>query len=287
MSDDGAHGITLIAFLGSVFSPYYAWTRRRGRGDPMQHCAMNVALYGAKGRWAMTERGGNAVRRGADWLAIGPSRMEWSERGLAVHIEEMAVPLPRRIRGTVRLLPSTIETRALALDAAGRHLWRPIAPCARAEVTFQSPGLCWSGPAYFDTNRGERPLEKDFACWDWTRARVPGGTAVLYNVQRRDGEPDLQLAMRYDDRGGVNDFTPPPRLPLPATGWRMARQIGGTPEHPPHLVKTLEDAPFYARSVVSTQMLGAEVTAVHESLSLDRFRRLGVQAMLPFRMPRV
>ncbi len=31
LSDDGRHGLTLIAFIGSVFSPYYAWARRRAR----------------------------------------------------------------------------------------------------------------------------------------------------------------------------------------------------------------------------------------------------------------
>ena len=69
LSDDGAHGITLIAFLGSVFSPYYAWARRRGPSDPLRHCALNVALYGPRKRWAMTERArqrGPARRRFPD-----------------------------------------------------------------------------------------------------------------------------------------------------------------------------------------------------------------------------
>ena len=48
LSDDGRHGLTLIAFIGSVFSPYYAWRAAR-RGDPLDHCALNVALYGAAG----------------------------------------------------------------------------------------------------------------------------------------------------------------------------------------------------------------------------------------------
>ena len=53
LSDDGQHGLTLIAFIGSVFSPYYAWARRRGPADPQNHCALNVALYGPGGnRWA-------------------------------------------------------------------------------------------------------------------------------------------------------------------------------------------------------------------------------------------
>ena len=50
--------------------------------------------------------------------------------------------------------------------------------------------------------------------------------------------------------------------------------------------RTLEDTPFYARSVLSQRLLGEDVTAVHESLSLDRFRTRWVQALLPFRMPR-
>ena len=29
LSDDGQHGLTIIAFIGSVFSPYYAWARAR------------------------------------------------------------------------------------------------------------------------------------------------------------------------------------------------------------------------------------------------------------------
>ena len=39
LSDDGAHGLTIIAFIGSVFSPYYAWARRRGPADPARFCA--------------------------------------------------------------------------------------------------------------------------------------------------------------------------------------------------------------------------------------------------------
>jgi carotenoid 1,2-hydratase len=64
MSDDGQHGMTLIAFVGSVFSPYYAWARRKGNADPENHCALNVAIY-SKGasRWAMTERGAGSCHR--------------------------------------------------------------------------------------------------------------------------------------------------------------------------------------------------------------------------------
>jgi carotenoid 1,2-hydratase len=50
--------------------------------------------------------------------------------------------------------------------------------------------------------------------------------------------------------------------------------------------RTLEDAPFYARSQLSAKLFGETADVMHESLSLDRFRMPIVQAMLPFRMPR-
>jgi carotenoid 1,2-hydratase len=54
----------------------------------------------------------------------------------------------------------------------------------------------------------------------------------------------------------------------------------------PRLLKTLEDAPFYSRSLVSTTILGTPTFGLHESLSLDRLANPLVRAMLPFRMPR-
>jgi carotenoid 1,2-hydratase len=281
LSDDGTRGLTIIAFLGSVFSPYYAWARRRGSGDPMRHCAMNVALYGKHKRWAMTERSSGSVQRGTDFLSIGPSMMSWDGSELTVRIDEMAVPLPRRIRGTIRLRPSAIETRTIALDTAGHHRWRPIAPCARAEVAFDEPGTSWSGQAYFDTNNGDRPLETDFIRWDWSRTRVPGGTVILYDVVRRDSP--LALAMRYDDAGGIKDFVAAAAISLPPTRWQLPRRISAAS---PSLSKTLEDTPFYSRSLINAEMFGDSVTAIHESLALDRFTAPWVQAMLPFRMPR-
>lgn len=281
LSDDGASGITLIAFLGSVFSPYYAWARRGGGGDPMRHCALNVALYGKTKRWAMTERRTHAVSRGADYLAIGPSALSWDGSGLTIQINETTAPIPRRISGTVRLFPSAIETRIRTLDTEGHHRWQPIAPCARVEVTLNRPALSWSGPAYFDTNNGDRPLEADFVRWDWSRSRLPGGTGILYDVERRDGP--LTLAMTYADAGGVADFIAPPRVPLPRTLWRVERTISAGA---PTVLETLEDTPFYARSVIAAEMQGHRVTAMHESLSMDRFTAPWVQAMLPFRMPR-
>jgi len=50
------------------------------------------------------------------------------------------------------------------------------------------------------------------------------------------------------------------------------------------VVETLEDTPFYARSLLATRLLGTEAIAVHESLSMERFASGWVQRLLPFRI---
>jgi carotenoid 1,2-hydratase len=277
----------VIAFIGSVFSPYYAWARRRGPADPRAFCCLNVVLSGPQAdRWAMTERGASALRASPGELVLGPSALAWDGDALTIAIDEVTAPLPRRIRGTVRVHPSGVTGRAFALDAEGVHRWWPIAPRARVEVDLESPGLRWSGTGYLDSNAGSGPLERAFVAWDWSRAPVGPGTAILYEVGRRDGT-GRSLALRIDAAGGVEPFEPPPRVALaPTRWWRIARGTRSEPGFQPRVAATLLDAPFYARSVVSARLLGEPVTAMHESLSLDRFRAPWVQAMLPFRVPR-
>ena len=287
LSADGTQGITLIAFIGSVFSPYYAWARRRAPADPTNHCALNVALYRpGRGRWTMTERGRTKLARDAATLAIGPSALVWDGTTLTITIDERSAPLPSRVRGTVRVRPDALTARAFALDASGQHRWRPIAACSTIEVDLQEPGVRWSGPAYFDFNAGEAPLETGFRYWDWSRARVPGGTAILYDVTRKSGET-FSLAMHLDRTGTVTELPCPDAAILPKTRWRLPRTTRADPDHRPRVLRTFEDTPFYARSLVASELGGRPVTAIHESLSLDRFRAPWVQAMLPFRMPRI
>ena len=163
LSDDGQHGLTIIAFIGSVFSPYYAWARAHGEGDPLNHCALNVALYGRdRKRWAMTERGRGHVGRASSSLAIGPSLLTWDGDALTIRIDEVTAPAPSRIRGVVRVYPKALTSRAFALDPADRHRWWPIAPSAHVEVTLEQPALRWSGDGYLDSNTGEAPLEAAF-----------------------------------------------------------------------------------------------------------------------------
>ncbi len=231
----------------------------------------------------MTERGKAAVARDATTFTIGPSALSWEGGVLTVRFEETAVPSLGQIRGTVRVIPTALTRIELELDDEGRHFWRPLAPCARVEVKIDKPGLQWSGDGYIDANRGDVPLEDTFVRWDWSRARLKDGAAVVYQgTRRRDG--DFSVGLRFDQSGGVVEFEPPPRTILPPTFWRIPRYVSS--EAAPKVIETLEDAPFYARSLVETRLLDQPVTIFHESLSLDRFRMPVVQMMLPFRMPR-
>lgn len=286
LSDDGQHGLTLIAMLGCVFSPYYAAARRRGPSEPLEHCAMNMALYGATGRrWAMTERSRQDVQRAPGHLAIGPSELEWRDGGLDVRIDERTAPWPRPLRGRIRVRPRAVTAERFQLDAMGRHRWRPIAPQARVEVEFTEPALAWSGDGYLDSNDGDAPLEADFTSWTWSRGQRGARATVLYDIERRDGTA-LNLALDFDRDGGMSVIAPPPRAELPHTVWRVARSTRSDPGSAPRVASTLEDGPFYARSVLETQVGGEAMQAVHESLCLRRFASRWVQALLPVRMPR-
>ncbi|MBB4313404.1 carotenoid 1,2-hydratase [Roseospira marina] len=271
--------------LGSVFSPYYAWA---GRRDPLNHCTMNVALYGPGGRWAMTERGRRAVHRDPTHLVIGPSSMRWDGETLTVDIQERGAPLPRPIRGTVRLTPRAVTSQAFPLDPREHHRWWPIAPHAEIEVDMQEPGQSWHGAGYWDSNWGTESLEDGFHTWTWSRAPLPdGGAAILYDMNPRHG-PGAPLALRFPPGGEAEPFEAPPKALLPRTRvFRIARETRCDAGHVASVARTVEDTPFYGRSILNTHLLGTPVRAMHESICLDCFKRTIVRLMLPFRMPRI
>ena len=283
LSDDGLNGLTIIGFVGSVFSPYYARARARGITAAENHCAINVALYGSKRRWAMTERGARHVSRDEASLAVGPSSMRWEKDELLISIKETGMPLPLALRGNVRLKAANFCNRPVMLDDLGRHFWQAVAPQARVTVEFESPQLSWEGIGYHDMNWGNEPLEKGFKNWTWARAHMPNGMQVLYDVERRDGTRQ-SFGCSFKD-GITKPRSLPPTHELPKGFWGMARSIPS--ENPPRLISTLEDAPFYTRNLVELTLDGAPCMAFHESLSLDRFIHPVVQLMLPFRMPRI
>jgi carotenoid 1,2-hydratase len=256
--------------------------------DPVNHCAINVALYGKAGkRWTMTERSRASVHRSADRLVIGPSQLHWDGKSLTIDIDEVGVPIPHRVRGRVRVHPQGLCHFNASLDDAGRHRWGPIAPCARVEVEFASPSVRWSGHAYLDSNEGDEPMDGAFTEWDWSRApQQDGSTGVIYDVRQTQGE-DRVIAVRFAPSGEFEYFTPPPRQPLPGTAWRIGRTMRTDERQPAVVQQTLEDTPFYVRSVVSSSLLGESVTSVHETLNVPRLVSPSTQLMLPWRMPRV
>ena len=140
-----------------------------------------------------------------------------------------------------------------------------------------------------DSNSGDEPLEDAFQKWTWSRASVPDGTVVLYDVTHRAAAAEgaaHAMALRFAASGAVQIVEPPPEVALPISGWRVPRRTRADAGHEAQVVQTLEDAPFYNRSLLQTHLLGHPAPAIHEALDLDRFSSLWVQCLLPFRMPR-
>jgi carotenoid 1,2-hydratase len=149
---------------------------------------------------------------------------------------------------------------------------------------MSAPSLRWSGNGYFDHNRGSAPIENDFSNWTWARHKLSNDSAIVYDTTPR-GSKRVSLALRFGASGEAERFEPPPLVTLRPTEWRIARETRS--EHSGEATaRTLEDTPFYARSVIRTRICGELATGMHESLSLDRFAKRWVQLMLPFRMPR-
>ena len=247
-----------------------------------------MALYGpGSRRWTMTERGSSSVERDAEHLRIGPSQLQWRGDHLQIDLDEISVPIPQRVRGTVRVYPEALCNYSNALDDQAKHRWGPIAPCARVEVDLAKPALRWQGNAYLDSNEGDEPLTAPFKTWDWSRARMAdGSTAVIYDVTQTSGAQTL-LAERFKPDGSWESFVPAPqREALASTLWRIDRGIRADAGSSTQLLDTLEDTPFYARSLLQTQLLGEQVTAMHETLEPQRLKSRAVQMMLPWRMPR-
>jgi carotenoid 1,2-hydratase len=286
-SDCGRYGLTLIAMLGCVFSPWYAWARRAGRNDPLQHSALNLALYGECGhRWALTERSARAVQRSRERLRIGPSALHWTGHSLIIDIDERTAPLPRALRGRLHITPSSLADHRYNMDRASRHHWMPWATSARIEAEFSAPALHWQGQAYLDANQGIAPLEDDFTGWNWSRAAHETGTTVFYDTRDREDRQAVELALEFDRQGVVKEIVAPPLQKLPRTGWLLEPLARCDAHAKPTRIASLEDGPFYARARVSSLIHGRRLEAFHETVSLRRFASRWVQCLLPVKLPR-
>lgn len=287
VSDDGRHAIVLIAFVGSVFSPWYAGARARGRAEAAAHCALNVAIYSpGQNRWAMTERDEAAIEREPSRFRIGPSTILARPQSLRLEIDERGSPLPRKIIGSVTVHADHWFDQEYSLAQGDRHWWHPLAPGARIEVRFDHPSLSWQGRAYVDSNHGSEPLEHGFAHWYWQRTMDHGATRVAFVTTPRSGA-GVELGLRFGADGCVNAEQLAPEVRLSPSGWRIEQIARADADRPCRVLRRLEDTPFYSRTELGLHLDGRPLQAIHESLSLDRFSQPVVQWMLPFRAPRM
>jgi carotenoid 1,2-hydratase len=231
----------------------------------------------------MTERGRAAVVREPTHFGVGPSSMTWEDDVLVIKIDEVGVPIPQRIKGTVRIKPRFLCKETVTLEDTHNHCWMPIAPVCDVDVVFERPYVHWRGTAYLDSNWGSSPLETAFEYWTWSRTRLHDSSVIYYDYTRISGERSA-FALHIDGMGRGKRLTLPPQVNLPSTLWRVPRSTfsAGSAQ----VIKTLEDTPFYSRSLIKLETQGETALSVHESLSLSRFRKPIIQAMLPFRMPR-
>lgn len=247
---------------------------------------MNVATYGPGGRFTMTDRGRAALRQSQSQLVIGPSHMAWRNGRLEIGIDEFGAPPGfGRLRGRIVVTPAAVTGVELPLTDDGAHIWRPHAPVARIEVDLDVPGWRWTGEGYFDANSGSRALEADFDSWTWGRFPTPDGAVCFYDAMRRDGST-LQSAMAFDRRGRARDIPAPPVQSFGRNIWAVSRETRADAGSQPRVAMPMLDAPFYARTLVSAQIGGAQTTGVHEALNLRRFRSPLLMPMLACRVPR-
>ncbi|MEM9524162.1 MAG: carotenoid 1,2-hydratase [Pseudomonadota bacterium] len=283
MSDDRTRAISIIAFIGSVFSPWYRWSDRK---DPENHCCINVATYGPGGRFTMTDRGRSALKLSAQRMIVGPSSLYWTGDRLEIDICEIgAPPLIMPVRGRVVLEPSGITDVELPLTDDGAHVWRPFAPTARIRVALESRGWEWNGHGYLDANFGTRALEEDFAYWTWGRFPTAGGSTCFYDVERLDGT-SFGHAIRFSPSGAARPGRLPAKARLKRSVWGVRRETRADAGYVPHQVMNMLDAPFYSRAMIRTRLGGEETVGVYEALDLRRFRSPLLKFMLALRVPR-
>ncbi|WP_338551161.1 carotenoid 1,2-hydratase [Roseovarius phycicola] len=283
MKDGGGRAISIIAFIGSVFSPWYAWS---GRRNPENHVCINVATYGPGGRFTMTDRGQSALRQTEDSFTVGPSSLHWRNGQLTIEIDEISSPpLVSRVRGRVTVTPSALSQVELPLTEDGAHIWRPFAPTAKIEVDLDRDGWQWDGHGYFDANFGTRALEQDFTYWTWGRFPTGDGSTCFYDATRLDGS-ELGMGIRFDGEGHAEVVTPPPKTRMKRSLWALYRETRADPGHQPTQVMPMLDAPFYNRAAVRTVIEGEDTVGVHEALDLKRFRSPLLKPILALRVPR-
>ena len=289
-SDNGTEAFSLIIFVGSVFSPYYSSAIKKNieKADPENFCSFNLALYNKTNKiWTMTEYGKDHIERKDKVFQVGKSKIEWKDDRIEIHLDELATPIPRRVKGRITLKSDKFFLYSTWLDDEKKHRWGPIAPNATVEVEFPSQKTGWKGHAYCDSNEGDEPLEKPFHGWNWAKAHIEDDSVlVFYDVKQKKGRERV-LPIRFFPDGTIKRIAPPPREDLPDTKWFISRFMRAEPARPAHVLRNLEDTPFYSRSMISAGLLGDRQLVMHETLNLNRYANPLIKLLLPWRMPRI
>jgi carotenoid 1,2-hydratase len=268
-----------IFLIGSVFSPRYA----AGVSDgalPVEHCAVNVALYrrGRRLAWAFTEYAGVAHAR-PEGVAIGASTLRYARDGtLVVTIRERTAPWGRPLDARLELLPASTLAAALPLDAQRLHYWEPRIVRGTAWLEVPSLGIEGTGLGYHDANRGSAALGDGVPGWWWTRVHAADTSLVRYGV--RGAASVIELAA-HDGREPSVTHVPSVARRHRRSAWGLAlpTDIGAGDVAVPAR-RLLESSPFYARQ----ETHAGGLHALGESADFRRFRSPLIRWMAYFRM---
>ncbi|MBC8072391.1 MAG: carotenoid 1,2-hydratase [Deltaproteobacteria bacterium] len=289
VSHDGRYAIVIIAMVGNPFSPRYARARARGHADPLEHCAMNVALYGDDLRrvWTLDEHRVLPQQRSRDAIEIARSSMRREHGRIVVELDARTTPIsPRRrrsLRGRVTLHVESAPRLRLAIDEDAHHHWWPIAPLAHVEVELDEPSLQFRGHGYHDANAGDIALEASFSTWGWSRARLRDRACLTYDVTQIDGRQRAH-AFTVASTGAIEPLEHTELVTMPRGFWGVERTARVDAGAELSLLRSLEDGPFYTRELVRTALAGEPVIAMHESLAAHRLRRAWVRWCVAQRM---
>ena len=311
ISDDGDFALTVIAFVGHVFSPHYYRARQKSSSTlPLaeRYCAMNLGLHaltprgmsrlGCKMLWSLnefshpdSESWQDGVEREPHRLLLGQSSLSYTEAGLSAKLSERTKPffqrMPKRIEGELSLHFQSPSEHVISLDSSGEHHWMGVAPHARIDVSLDEPDLSFSGHAYHDSNWGIAPLESAFHSWTWSRATLDEGTLVMYDVTESTDSTPQERAALFRANGEVVELDQFDRAKLKSGLWGIERSTRTDAYQSASIKHRLVDSPFYTRDVIKTTLMGQNVLAVHESLDLVRFQKSWVRFLIPFRIRRI
>ncbi|MEE2786746.1 MAG: carotenoid 1,2-hydratase [Myxococcota bacterium] len=258
--------------------------------DPAEFCTLNFALHGPDGvdSWVFSEFSSADIKRSQDDFCLGETAITRTESGLHVELNARTKPffqwgMPPQIRGSLTLTPEAEYGHIVHLDRHRRHRWFGLAPRARIRVKLTEPKVEFEGSAYHDANQGLEPLEDGFQSWQWSRAELHDGTAVLYDTIERTGDQHLSGRL-YRPDGTIEEMDPPKSVTLRRGRWGVRRGTRTDADGTPTVLKTLVDAPFYTRSLIETQLRGESVISMHESVDLDRFSAGWVRFLLPWKI---